>query len=83
MPGPTLTEALVRLHGGGRADTYGAALLDIAQDHLLWLLVDLGLLDGSSLILKGGTALRKCRLGNDCGCNKRISTHGRNELAWS
>lgn len=64
MPGPTLTEALVRLHGAGRADTYGAALLDIAQDHVLWLLVELGLLDGSSLILKGGTSLRKCRLGN-------------------
>lgn len=64
MPRPTLTEALVRLHGAGRADTYGAALLDIAQDHVLWLLVELGFLDGSSLILKGGTSLRKCRLGN-------------------
>ena len=64
IPGPTLTEALVRLHGAGRADTYGAALLDVAQDHLLWLLVELGLLDGSSLIFKGGTSLRKCRLGS-------------------
>lgn len=36
MAGPT--QALVSLHGAGRNDTYGAALLDVAQDHLLWLL---------------------------------------------
>jgi len=59
----TLTEALVRLHGAGRADTYGAALLDIAQDHLLYLLAELGYFDDETLLFKGGTALRKCRLG--------------------
>lgn len=42
MSTPTLTRALVGLHGAGRADTYGAALLDVAQDHLLWLLAELG-----------------------------------------
>ena len=59
----TLTRALVGLHGAGRADTYGAALLDVAQDHLLWLLAELGHFDDGSLIFKGGTSLRKVRLG--------------------
>lgn len=58
-----LTRALVGLHGAGRADTYDAALLDVAQDHLLWSLSELGLFDGDALIFKGGTSLRKCRLG--------------------
>jgi hypothetical protein len=60
---PTLTRALIIRHGAGRADTYDAALLDVAQDHLLWLLVELGLFEDGRLILKGGTSLRKCRLG--------------------
>ena len=63
MAAGTLTEALVRLHGAGRAETYGAALLDVAQDHLLWLLAELGHFDDGTLVFKGGTALRKCRLG--------------------
>lgn len=63
MAAGTLTEALVRLHGAGRADTYGAALLDVAQDHLLYLLAELGYFDDETLLFKGGTALRKCRLG--------------------
>lgn len=58
-----LTRALVGLHGAGRADTYDAALLDVAQDHLLWSLSELGLFDGDALVFKGGTSLRKCRLG--------------------
>lgn len=44
-------------------DTYDSALLDVAQDHLLWLLAELDLFDGDDLIFKGGTSLRKCRLG--------------------
>jgi len=64
MAAGRLTEALVRLHGAGRADTYGAALLDVAQDHLLWLLTELGHFDDGTLLFKGGTALRKCRLGS-------------------
>ena len=60
-----LTQALVGMHGAGRADTYGAALLDVAQDHLLWLLAELGHFEDGSLIFKGGTSLRKCRLGGD------------------
>ena len=58
-----LTRALVGLHGAGRADTYGSALLDVAQDQLLWLLDQLGMFDGA-LVLKGGTSLRKCRIGS-------------------
>ena len=63
MATPSLTRALVGLHGAGRSDTYDAALLDVAQDHLLWLLAELGLFRDGRLILKGGTSLRKCRLG--------------------
>ncbi len=62
MTGPT--KALVSLHGAGRNDTYGAALLDVAQDHLLWMLDQQGLFDSGELIFKGGTSLRKCRLGS-------------------
>ena len=58
-----LTRALVARHGAGRADTYDAALLDVAQDHLLWLLAELGLFNDTGLVFKGGTSLRKCRLG--------------------
>jgi uncharacterized protein len=49
----------------GRADAYDAALLDVAQDHLLYLLAEAGVFDDGSLTFKGGTSLRKCRLGND------------------
>lgn len=63
MPAATLTRALVGRHGAGRSDTYDAALLDVAQDHLLWLLSELGLFSDDQLIFKGGTSLRKCRLG--------------------
>jgi uncharacterized protein len=63
MP-PSLTRAMVSRHGAGRAETYGAALLDVAQDHLLWLLAEDGLFDDGALVFKGGTSLRKCRLGN-------------------
>lgn len=61
---PRLTRALVGRHGAGRKDTYGAALLDIAQDHALCLIDQEGLFESGDLILKGGTSLRKCRLGN-------------------
>jgi hypothetical protein len=63
MARPTLTRTFVGLHGAGRSDTYGVALLDVAQDHLLWLLSNLGHFDDGLLIFKGGTALRKFRLG--------------------
>jgi hypothetical protein len=63
VPRVALTRALINLHGAGRADTYDAALLDVAQDHLLWLLAELNLFDGGGLVFKGGTSLRKCRLG--------------------
>jgi predicted nucleotidyltransferase component of viral defense system len=59
-----LTRALVVNHGFGRADNYDAALLDVAQDHLLYFLHTAGVFDDGSLVFKGGTSLRKCRLGN-------------------
>lgn len=61
MPG--LTRALIANHGRGRNEAFGPALLDIAQDHLLYLLAVAGRLDGDGLIFKGGTSLRKCRIG--------------------
>ncbi len=60
-----LTRALITRHAVGRADAYDAALLDVAQDHLLFLLASARLFDHGTLVLKGGTSLRKCRLGND------------------
>lgn len=60
-----LTKALVSRHALGRADAFDAALLDVAQDHLLFLLAEAGRFDGGRLVFKGGTSLRKCRLGND------------------
>jgi uncharacterized protein len=63
VPKIELTKALISRHGAGRSDTYDAALLDVAQDHLLWLLNELGLFEDTDLIFKGGTSLRKCRLG--------------------
>jgi predicted nucleotidyltransferase component of viral defense system len=63
MPPVTLNRALVLRHGAGRSDTYDAALLDVAQDQLLWLLAEVGLFDRHNLVFKGGTSLRKCRLG--------------------
>jgi uncharacterized protein len=53
---------LVR-HFQGVAGARDAALLDIAQDHLLAYLHDHGLFE-SGLVFKGGTALRKFRAGN-------------------
>jgi hypothetical protein len=60
-----LTQALVSRHALGRSDAYDAALLDVAQDHLLFLLAEAACFDGGHLVFKGGTSLRKCRLGND------------------
>lgn len=68
MPG--LTRALTANHGRGRNEAFGPALLDIAQDHLLYLLAVAGRFDGDGLIFKGGTSLRKCRIGG----NGRFST---------
>ena len=59
-----LTRALVTRHALGRGDAYDAALLDIAQDHLLYLLAEAGAFDDGQLVFKGGTSLRKCRLGS-------------------
>lgn len=59
-----LTRALVARHATGLADAYDAALLDVAQDHLLFLLAQAVNFDDSRLVFKGGTSLRKCRLGN-------------------
>lgn len=56
-----LTKALVQRHAG-RA-RYEAALLDVAQDHALYLLQDANVFARPGLVFKGGTSLRKCRLG--------------------
>ncbi len=60
-----ITSSLVSRHALGRRDAYDAALLDVAQDHLLLVLDQAGMFDNERLVFKGGTSLRKCRLGND------------------
>lgn len=57
-----LTKALVQRHAGKAA--YQAALLDVAQDHLLYVLQTAGLFARPGVVFKGGTSLRKCRLGS-------------------
>ena len=56
---------LVRHYQGAKGAKGGrdAALLDIAQDHVLHRLYQLGLFE-QGLVFKGGTALRKFRAGN-------------------
>jgi hypothetical protein len=59
-----LTRALVQRHAGHRKEAYDAALLDVAQDHLLRVIQLDELFDRPGVVFKGGTSLRKCRLGN-------------------
>jgi predicted nucleotidyltransferase component of viral defense system len=53
-----ITEGYVVRHYQGRSGGRGPALIDIAQDHLLFRLADQGLFD-LGIALKGGTAVRK------------------------
>jgi predicted nucleotidyltransferase component of viral defense system len=53
-----ITEGYVVRHYQGRSGGRGPALIDIAQDHLLFRLADQGLFD-LGIALKGGTAIRK------------------------
>jgi len=53
-----ITEGYIVRHYQGRSGGRGAALIDIAQDHLLFRLADQGLFD-LGIALKGGTAIRK------------------------
>lgn len=57
-----ITEGLLLRHCQGRQMFRDGALIDIAQDHALHLLHEAGLFD-LGLVFKGGTALRKFRLG--------------------
>ena len=58
-----ITEGYLSQHFQGRSGGRDPALLDIAQDHALALLHEQGVFD-LDVVLKGGTALRKCRAGN-------------------
>jgi predicted nucleotidyltransferase component of viral defense system len=58
-----ITEGYLVRHYRGAAGARDAALLDVAQDHLLMHLHAQGLFD-RGLVFKGGTALRKFRAGN-------------------
>ncbi|MBI5232147.1 MAG: nucleotidyl transferase AbiEii/AbiGii toxin family protein [Coriobacteriales bacterium] len=58
-----ITEGYLVRHYQGRRGGRGPAVIDIAQDHLLYLLVREGLFD-LGVALKGGTALRKFWAGN-------------------
>ncbi len=58
-----ITEGYLSQHFQGRFGGRDPALLDIAQDHALALLHEQGVFD-LDVVLKGGTALRKCRADN-------------------
>ena len=58
-----ITEGYLVRHYQGRGGGRGPALIDIAQDHLLFRLAEQGLFD-LGMALKGGTAIRKLWAGN-------------------
>lgn len=58
-----LTHALVTRHVGLHTGGWNVAMLDIAQDHILCHLSEIGIFK-KGLLFKGGTALRKCRIGS-------------------
>lgn len=58
-----ITEGYLVRHYQGRRGGRGPAIIDVAQDHLLYLLAREGLFD-LGVALKGGTALRKFWAGN-------------------
>ncbi len=58
-----ITEGYLARHYQGRRGGRGPALIDIAQDHLLYLLAHEGLFD-LDISLKGGTVVRKFLAGN-------------------
>lgn len=58
-----ITEGYLVRHYQGRRGGRGPALVDIAQDHLLYRLADQGLFD-LGIALKGGTAIRKLWAGS-------------------
>ena len=58
-----ITEGYLVRHYQGRSGGRGPALIDIAQDHLLYHLAERGLFD-LGMSLKGGTAVRKLRAGS-------------------
>lgn len=57
-----ITEGYLGMHYGGRRGGRDAALLDVAQDYAIKIISDKGLF-GLGLTFKGGTALRKYRVG--------------------
>jgi predicted nucleotidyltransferase component of viral defense system len=58
-----ITEGHLVRHYQGRRGGRGPAVIDIAQDHLLYHLANAGIFD-LGVSLKGGTAIRKFRAGN-------------------
>jgi predicted nucleotidyltransferase component of viral defense system len=58
-----ITEGHLVMHYQGRRGGRGPAIIDIAQDHLLFHLAQAGVFD-LGIVLKGGTAIRKFRAGN-------------------
>ncbi|MDO9108949.1 MAG: nucleotidyl transferase AbiEii/AbiGii toxin family protein, partial [Coriobacteriia bacterium] len=58
-----ITEGYLVRHYQGRRGGRGPAIIDIAQDHLIFHLAKEGIFD-LGVSLKGGTAIRKFRAGN-------------------
>lgn len=59
-----ITRPLVLRHATGKKESYEFGLLDVAQDHALRILELGGFFAGDDVVFKGGTSLRKCRLGS-------------------
>lgn len=75
-----ITEGYLVRHCQGRRGGRGPALIDIAQDHLLFRLADQGLFD-LGMALKGGTAIRKLWAGNAGGFSTDLDFAGLDDAA--
>ncbi len=75
-----ITEGYVVRHYQGRSGGRGPALIDIAQDHLLFRLADRGLFD-LGISLKGGTAIRKLWAGSAGGFSTDLDFAGLDDAA--
>jgi uncharacterized protein len=80
-----ITEGLLLRHCQGQRMFRDGALIDVAQDHALHHLHVTGLFD-LGLVFKGGTALRKFRLGNEgrfsTDLDFAVAEHGLAELVF-
>jgi len=75
-----ITEGYLVRHYQGRRGGRGPAIIDVAQDHLLFHLANAGIFD-LGVSLKGGTAIRKFRAGNAGRFSTDLDFAGMDEAA--